>query len=226
MSKLLLIEDDSGISTPLSFYLTNAGYTVIICEHGDRAEEVFVQEKPSIVILDINLPGKTGIDICRDIRKRSATPIIMLSARESEEDKVTLLELGADDYVSKPFSSRELVARIAAVMKRVQSKKDPTNKSKEMEFWKIHIDTKSMIALISGNEITLTKTEFLLLEYFIKNAKGIIKRESLMKDIIGYDNYIYDRTIDTHVKNLRKKLEWAIDIETVRGVWYRVNPIN
>ncbi len=225
MSKLLLIEDDSGISTPLSLYLQNAGYEVILCERWDTAEDVFQREKPAIIILDINLPGKTGIEICRDIRAKSSTPIIMLSARESEEDKVALLELGADDYVSKPFSSRELVARIAAVMKRAQAKKETKN-TKEIEFWKLWIDTKNMIVMTSGVEVILTKTEFSLLEYFIKNAKGIIKRESLMKDIIGYDNYIYDRTIDTHVKNLRKKLEWSIDIETVRGVWYRVNPIN
>ena len=134
MSKLLLIEDDSGIHTPLSLYLQNAGYDVVVCERGDEAEDVFQREKPAIIILDINLPGKTGIDICRDIRSKSTTPIIMLSARESEEDKVTLLELGADDYVSKPFSSRELVARIAAVMKRAQTKKENTGKNKELEF--------------------------------------------------------------------------------------------
>lgn len=225
MPKLLLIEDDSGISIPLSLYLENAGYEVSICADGLEAESTYQREKPAIIILDINLPGKTGIEICRNIRAKSSTPIIMLSARESEEDKVMLLELGADDYVSKPFSSRELVARIAAVMKRAQNKKD-TTKNKELEFGKITIDTKNMIALMSGNELTLTKTEFSLLEYFIKNAKGIIKRESLMKDIIGYDNYIYDRTIDTHVKNLRKKLEWAINIETVRGIWYRISRIN
>jgi len=226
MSKLLLVEDDSGISTPLSLYLQSAGYEVIVCADGSMAEEVFHREKPVIVILDINLPWKTGIEICSDLRKKSDTPIIMLSARESEEDKVALLELGADDYVSKPFSSRELVARVAAVMKRAKWKKEIRANTKEIEFGRISIDTKNMLALVSGTEITLTKTEFSLLEYFVKNAKWVIKRDALMKDIIGYDNYIYDRTIDTHVKNLRKKLEWAIDIETVRGVWYRVNPID
>lgn len=226
MSKLLLVEDDSGISTPLSLYLQSAGYEVIVCADGSMAEEVFHREKPVIVILDINLPWKTGIEICSDLRKKSDTPIIMLSARESEEDKVALLELGADDYVSKPFSSRELVARVAAVMKRAKWKKEIRANTKEIEFGRISIDTKNMLALVSGSEITLTKTEFSLLEYFVKNAKWVIKRDALMKDIIGYDNYIYDRTIDTHVKNLRKKLEWAIDIETVRGVWYRVNPID
>lgn len=224
MQKLLLIEDDSGIHTPLSLYLENAGYEVVLCTRWDTAEDVFQKEKPAIVILDINLPGKTGIEICRDLREKSDTPIIMLSARESEEDKVTLLEIGADDYVSKPFSSRELVARIAAVLKRAKLKKEVKN-TKEIEFGKISIDTKNMRCLSSGMEIILTKTEFSLLEYFIKNAKNIIKRESLMRDIIWYENYVYDRTIDTHVKNLRKKLEWSINIETVRWVWYRVNSL-
>jgi two-component system, OmpR family, response regulator RegX3 len=225
MSKLLLVEDDSGISTPLSLYLENAWYEVILCRDWGSAEEVWAAEKPAIVILDINLPGKTGIEICRDIRTKSDTPIIMLSARESEEDKVTLLELGADDYVAKPFSSRELVARIAAVMKRAKGKKDTKSNNREIEFGKIKIDTKNMTVSVSDVEVILTKTEFSLLEYFVKNAKWVIKRDSLMKDIIGYDNYIYDRTIDTHVKNIRKKLDWAIEIETVRGVGYRVNSL-
>lgn len=226
MQKLLLIEDDTGISTPLSLYLQSAEYDVTICSDGLLAEDIFVEEKPHIIILDINLPWKSGIEICQDIRKRSDVPIIMLSARESEEDKVRLLELWADDYVSKPFSSRELVARIAAVMKRAKWKKESRASTKELEFWKVHIDTKNMIVSVDGTDVILTKTEFSLLEYCIKNAKWVIKRDSLMKDIIGYDNYIYDRTIDTHVKNLRKKLEWAIEIETVRWVGYRINPIN
>lgn len=224
--KLLLVEDDRGISTPLSLYLKNSGYEVILCENGLDVEWVLAEEKPEIIILDINLPGKTGVEICRDIRAKSNIPIVMLSARESEEDKVTLLELGADDYVSKPFSSRELIARISAVLKRAKWKREWKTTNKEIEFWKIALDLRNMTIQISGDDIPLTKTEFALLEYFIKNCRGVIKRESVMKDIIGYENYIYDRTIDTHVKNLRKKLEWAIDIETVRGVWYRISPIN
>jgi two-component system response regulator VicR len=226
MTKILLIEDDSWIHVPLSLYLQNAWYEVIVCNNGNDADDLYNKEKPSIIILDINLPWKNGIEICRDLRKKTNTPIIVLSARESEEDKVTLLDLGADDYVSKPFSSRELVARISAINKRTQWKKEGVNKNKEIDYWRIHIDTKNMIVQSWEMEVTLTKTEFSLLEYFVRNSKSIIKRDSLMKDIIGYDNYIYDRTIDTHVKNLRKKLEWSIDIETVRGIWYRVNQIN
>ncbi|MBP9812169.1 response regulator transcription factor [Candidatus Gracilibacteria bacterium] len=218
---LLLIEDDSGIITPLTAYLKQAGHTVSVCTNGLKALESFSEEKPQLVILDINLPGKNGIEICREIRTSSKVPIIILSARESEDDKVQLLELGADDYVAKPFSPRELVARITAVAKRAEEKKDAKN-TKTLTLGTVEIDSKNHIALLSGEEIKLTKTEFAILEYLLKNSKGVIKRDSLMKDIIGYDNYLYDRTIDTHIKNLRKKLEGAIEIETIRGVGYRV----
>lgn len=218
---LLLIEDDSGIITPLSAYLKQAWHTVSVCTNGLKALESFSEEKPQLVILDINLPGKNGIEICREIRTSSKVPIIILSARESEDDKVQLLELGADDYVAKPFSPRELVARITAVAKRAEERKDAKN-TKTLTLGTVEIDSKNHIALLSGEEIKLTKTEFAILEYLLKNSKWVIKRDSLMKDIIGYDNYLYDRTIDTHIKNLRKKLEGAIEIETIRGVGYRV----
>lgn len=218
---LLLIEDDSGIITPLTAYLKQAWHTVSSCTNGLKALESFTDEKPNLVILDINLPGKNGVEICREIRANSKVPIIILSARESEDDKVQLLELGADDYVAKPFSPRELVARITAVAKRAEEKKETKN-GKTLSLGTVEIDSKNHIALLSGEEIKLTKTEFAILEYLLKNAKWVIKRESLMKDIIGYENYLYDRTIDTHIKNLRKKLEGAIEIETIRGVGYRV----
>jgi DNA-binding response OmpR family regulator len=221
MPKVLLIEDDTGINTPLSLYIEQSGYEILVCTDGDAAFLSFTQFKPQIIILDINLPGKNGIEICREIRAISDTPIIILSARESENDKVTLLELGADDYVAKPFSPRELMARIAAILKRTEQKK--RNKGKSSSFWNIEIDAKNFVATKNGEDLNLTKTEFAILEYFIKNAKWVIKRESLMKDIMGYDNYLYDRTIDTHVKNLRKKLGESIEIETIRWIGYRIN---
>lgn len=206
-------------------YLEQSSFSVIICHDGSEAIDVFRQEKPTVVILDINLPGKNGVEICREIRTTSNTPIIVLSARESEDDKVTLLELGADDYVSKPFSSRELVARIQAVIKRSEAKKENKGSSKNITLGNISIDTKAHIATLWGEELKLTKTEFSLLEYFVKNNKWVIKREALMKDIIGYDQYVYDRTIDTHIKNLRKKIGASLEIETIRGVWYRVHEL-
>ena len=133
-----------------------------------------------------------------------------------------LLELWADDYVSKPFSPRELMARIAVIIKRIESKKK-TKTSKIITLGNISIDSKNFVASIWETELRLTKTEFSILEYFAKNTENVIKRESLMKDIIGYDNYLYDRTIDTHVKNLRKKLGENIEIETIRGIGYRIH---
>ncbi len=221
MQKILLIEDDSGIITPLSLYIEQSGYTIVVCQNGNTALDLFTKEKPVLVILDINLPGKNGIEICKDIRAISETPIIILSARESEDDKVMLLGLGADDYVSKPFSPRELMARIATIIKRIESrKKIKTNKV--LKLGNITIDVKNFRVEVASNEVKLTKTEFAILEYFAKNTDSVIKRESLMKDIIGYDNYIYDRTIDTHVKNLRKKIGESVEIETIRGIGYRI----
>jgi DNA-binding response OmpR family regulator len=205
MQKILLVEDDTGIITPLSLYIEQSGYGIVVCQNGNEAIELFSSEKPNIVILDINLPGKNGIEICKEIRNISEVPIIILSARESEDDKVMLLELGADDYVSKPFSPRELMARIATILKRIETrKKIKTNKI--LTLGNILIDSKNFTVAINNESIRLTKTEFAILEYFAKNTDTVIKRESLMRDIIGYDNYVYDRTIDTHVKNLRKKI--------------------
>jgi DNA-binding response OmpR family regulator len=222
MPKILLIEDDAGIITPLSLYIEQSGYSIIICQNGNDALGLFTKEKPALVILDINLPGKNGIEICEEIRWISETPIIVLSARESEDDKVMLLGLGADDYVSKPFSPRELMARIATILKRIESRKK-IKSNKILTLGNISIDVKNFTAEINWELIRLTKTEFAILEYFAKNTDNVIKRESLMKDIIGYDNYIYDRTIDTHVKNLRKKIGDSVEIETIRGIGYRIH---
>jgi DNA-binding response OmpR family regulator len=145
MQKILLIEDDIGISTPLSLYIEQSGYEVILCRDGNQAVQVFQESKPTLIILDINLPGKNGVEICREIRTFAQIPIIVLSARESEDDKVALLELGADDYVAKPFSPRELIARIAAVSKRAEEKKDEkkdTKGNKMLVLRDIEIDTK------------------------------------------------------------------------------------
>jgi DNA-binding response OmpR family regulator len=222
MSKILLIEDDDGIITPLSLYIEQSGYEISLCKTGTDALDRYTETRPTLVILDINLPGKSGVEVCRDIRSMSDVPIIILSARESEDDKVTLLELGADDYVSKPFSPRELIARISAVIKRSEARKK-SKPTKLIEFGGIAIDNKNFTVTKWGVEVKFTKTEFAILEYLVKNASGVIKRDSLMRDIIGYDNYLYDRTIDTHVKNIRKKLDGSMEIETVRGVGYRVS---
>lgn len=225
MNKILLIEDDAGIVLPLSLYIKNWNYELITCSDWAEAIKNFSETKPDLILLDINLPNKNGIEICREIREKSATPIIVISARDSEDDKLELFSLGVDDYVAKPFSMRELMARISAVLKRVEIQKKPRS-SKTLTFGALELNIKDHIAIFDGNEIILTKTEFAILEYCIKNVHSTIKREAIMKDVMGYDNYIHDRTIDTHIKNIRKKIGEKINIETVRWIGYRFEIIS
>jgi DNA-binding response OmpR family regulator len=219
MKKLLLIEDDRGISESLSLYLQQSEYSVCICADGDQAMSSFSECKPSLVILDLNLPGKNGFEICKEIRDITNTPIIILSARSGEEDKILGLELGADDYVSKPFSPRELLARIQSVLKRVSAVTEHT--TDKLLFKTLSLDLENFQLFQDGSELKVTKTEFSLLKYLIDHHGTVVQREAIMKDIFGYDNYMYDRTIDTHMKNLRKKIGEDM-IETVRGVGYRL----
>lgn len=197
-----------------------------IARDGEEAMRVFKDSGADfdLIILDLNLPKKDGFSVCSEIRRTSSVPIIILSARDGEDDKVRALELGADDYISKPFSPRELIARIGAILKRlgkqtVTDKKDPI-----LSFETITLDIGEYILKISDDAIKVTKTEFLILAYLIEHRDHIVERETLMKEIIGYDHYLYDRTIDTHMKNLRKKIGDAATIETIRGVGYRLIP--
>ncbi len=222
MEKILLIEDDMWIAHPLSLYIENADYRVIHCNHWDRAIALFQAEKPDLIILDINLPGKNGFELCREIRSLAETPIIVLSARNSEEDKLTLFKDGADDYIPKPFSSPELIARISAVIKRSKKTSKPKNEQIINNFGTISINHDTFQVFVHWEEVSLTKTEFSILDYLIQNSQKTITRKSIMKDVMWYDNYIYDRTIDTHIKNIRKKLEDNIIINTVRWIGYTV----
>lgn len=221
MAKILIIEDDSWIYNPLNLYFTQSWFDVKICDNWTESIDVFTSYNPDIIILDINLPGKNGFIIAQEIRQLSNTPIIMLSARWKEEDKVAALDLWADDYVSKPFSPRELLARVNSVLKRYWVE---NNKNQEyLSFSDINMDLHNFTLYINDNEIKVTKTEFQLLKYLIENKDWVILREKIMKDIMWYDNYLYDRTIDTHIKNLRKKLWNSINIETIRWLWYKVS---
>ncbi len=218
MKNLLIIEDDTGILQSLTLYLEQSGFTVCGCEDGLQAVKKFTECVPNLVVLDLNLPGKSGFDICAEIREKSQVPIIILSARNAEEDKIRGLELWADDYVSKPFSPRELLARIQSVLKRINPVEHFTDK---LAYKNLLLDLENFILLKEGKELKVTKTEFALLKYLIDHHGIVVLRESIMKDIFGYDQYMYDRTIDTHMKNLRKKIGEEM-IETVRGVGYRL----
>ena len=223
--QILLIEDDPGIASPLFIYLTQTGFGLNIARDGEEAISLFEKSADvvDLIILDLNLPKKDGFSVCSNIRESSNVPIIVLSARDNEDDKVRALELGADDYISKPFSPRELVARVRTVLKRLAK---PTGKSKsetEFEFGNMKLNTVEYILIISGEPIKVTKTEFQILAYLIEHHDHVVERETLMKEIIGYEHYLYDRTIDTHMKNLRRKIGDSANIETVRGIGYRIS---
>lgn len=192
-----------------------------VARDGEEAMEIFKMPGShfDLLILDLNLPKKDGFSVCEEIRKESFIPIIVLSARNNEDDKVRALELGADDYISKPFSPRELIARIKAILKR-SKKLSPSEgggqDTSEVIFETLTLDLSQHSLRISGNFVKVTKTEFSILAYLIDHRDHVVERETLMKEIIGYDHYLYDRTIDTHMKNLRKKIGNAANIETVR----------
>jgi DNA-binding response OmpR family regulator len=221
MSKILIIEDDIWISNSLKLYLENSFFDVEIENSGSYAVEKILSWRYELIILDLNLPGKDGMAICKEVRKTSHIPIVMLTAKNSELDKVIWLEIGADDYVSKPFSPRELLARINTILRRTTQTQKDENTS--LKFEDIEIDIQKILVLKNGKEIPFTKNEFEILKKIVEENGNMVERETLMKEIIWYDNYAFDRTIDTHIKNIRKKLENKDIILTIRWQWYRLN---
>ncbi len=222
MHNLLIIEDDIWISNSLKLYLENSSINVDLENSWLYWVEKILNWNYDLIILDLNLPWKDWVTICREVREKSNIPIIMLTAKNSELDKIMWLENGADDYVSKPFSPRELLARINTILRRTnQNSKEESNNI--LKFQDIEIDTEKIIVLKKSKEIPFTKNEFEILKKIILEDGKMVERETLMKDIIGYDNYAFDRTIDTHIKNIRKKLENKDIILTIRWLWYRLN---
>lgn len=222
MHTILIIEDDSGISKSLKLYLENSSYSVFLYDKGEKAKYFFQKTNPNLVILDINLPEKSGIEVCKEIREISNTPIIMLTARNSEKDKVAWFESGADDYIAKPFSPRELLMRIQSILRRSNSEKAIENPN-IIRHKNIEIDTEKLSLKVNEKEVSITKNEFDILKKILEENGKIVSRETLMKDIIGYSDYLFDRTIDTHIKNIRKKIGDKDMILTIRGEWYRLN---
>ena len=222
----LVVEDDKAVSQLIRLYLAQAGFRVLAAEDGLVGLDMALAESPDIILLDLNLPGMDGIDVCRNVRKESPVPIIMVTARVEEDDRLTGLDLGADDYVSKPFSPRELVARVNAVLRRtsraIEKREETGNR---VDAGDVVIDLERRSATVLGDEIELTPTEFRLLAYFIEGRGRTVSREQIIENVFGYDFSGYDRTVDTHVSNLRKKLEIANPdkqhLKTMYGVGYR-----
>lgn len=220
MLKILIIEDDIAIWESLKLYLSNSNFEVLLYTTWVDANNFIDSQAPDILILDINLPWKNGINICKDLREKSDIPVIMLTARNSELDKVTWLEIWADDYIAKPFSPRELLARINSIVRRIDG--NAPSPHIIQSGW-VTLDLDKSVVIFNDVETALTSHEYWLLKKILEWKWNLITRESLMKEVMGYDNYIMDRTLDTHIKNLRRKIWDSKKILTVRWIWYRLN---
>ena len=225
--KILIVEDDPDIAEMISYNLGKEGYSIVLTDNGEDAVARAQKEHPAIIILDLMLPGMDGMEVCRTLKQADETrhmPIIMLSARSQETDKVVGLELGADDYVTKPFSPRELIARIRAVLRRGSTHNigGTVDTGQVVRSGEVEIDSLRHRVTVSGTEVALTSTEFKLLEFLAQRPGKAITRQQILDSVFGYSSDVYDRTVDTHIKTLRKKLGQAKGcIETVRGVGYR-----
>ncbi|HCI81676.1 MAG TPA: DNA-binding response regulator [Ktedonobacter sp.] len=225
--KILVIEDEEGIIHLLNLYLKDAGYTVVIARDGADGLAMHAREHPDLVILDIMLPAIDGFEVCRRIRAWSKTPILMLTARSSEDDRITGLDLGADDYLLKPFSPRELVSRVRAILRRTGSPEQTTSgqipsasKEKEMlRFPGLTIDLAARRVEVNGTEVALTPTEFDMLALLAKSPDRVFTREVLMNKVWGYDYLGDGHTIDVHMSALRKKIEQETDQRYIKTVW-------
>ncbi len=221
-NKILVVEDEAKIARTLSLYLEQAGFTVTISPTGTDALPSFRREHPDLIILDLGLPGMDGLDVARAIRHEGNTPIIMLTARSEEADKLIGLELGADDYVTKPFSPREVVARVRTVLRRAQP---PPLQLEVITVGDVSLDPARRTVQVSDHAVELTPSEFELLFAFARHPGQVFTRLQLLDLTQGEAYAGYERTIDQHIKNLRKKVEPDPSnpryIQTVHGVGYR-----
>ncbi len=221
-NKVLVVDDEEKIVRIVKAYLEREGYTVVAAYDGKAALAMARTEAPDLVLLDLMLPEMSGWDVCRTLRSESNVPIIMLTARDEDTDKVVGLELGADDYVTKPFNPRELVARVRAVLRRTES---PPEK-RRLVFGDLTVDLDRHEVRHAGRPVELTPTEFELLRVLAEAPGRVYSRMQLLDRVQGYAYEGYERTIDSHIKNLRKKLEPDPDkpryILTVRGVGYKL----
>ncbi len=224
MTRVLLVEDEESFSDPLSYLLEQEGFDVAVAGTGPQALEEFDRGGADIVLLDLMLPGLSGTEVCRQLRQRSSVPVIMLTARDSEIDKVVGLELGADDYVTKPYSPRELVARIRAVLRR-QGGEAAEVSTPTLAAGPVRMDVERHVVTVDGTGVQLPLKEFELLELLLRNAGRVLTRGQLIDRVWGSD-YVGDtKTLDVHVKRLRAKLEEdpgnPVHLLTVRGLGYK-----
>jgi two-component system response regulator RegX3 len=225
MPRLLLVEDEENLGEALAYQLEREGFQVDRITDGARAIEHFNVKGADLVLLDLMLPTVSGEEVCREIRRSSNVPIIMLTARDTDVDKIVGLELGADDYVTKPFNTRELVARIRAVLRRAG---EPRDGRSVLEGGGVRLDADRFEAVVRGEEIHLPRKEFELLELLMENAGRVLTREMLIDQIWGADYFGDTRTLDVHIKRLRSKIETdphdPKHLITIRGLGYKFTP--
>ncbi len=230
VQKILVIEDEEGIIHLLNLYLRDAGYGVVVARDGADGLALHARERPDLVILDIMLPALDGFEVCRRIRAWSKTPILMLTARGDENDRIQGLELGADDYLVKPFSPRELVSRVRAILRRVNSSQEignalpgsagkPVADKSTLAFPGLSVDIPSRRVEVRGIEVMVTPTEFDILALLAQAPGRVFTREVLMNKIWGYDYYGDGHIIDVHISALRKKIEVSSDYRYIKTVW-------
>jgi DNA-binding response OmpR family regulator len=220
-TKILLVDDDPNIRQLVSLYLTREGFEVQEAQRGDEALKHFKAAAPNLILLDIMLPGIDGWQVCREVRKVSNIPIIMLTAKDETFDKVLGLELGADDYLSKPFEPKELVARIKAVIRRYQTAEAP---DKELVFPGLSINKSHYTVSYMGRPVEMPPKELELLYFLASHPGAVFTREQLLEQVWGYDFFGDSRTVDVHIKRLREKLdgtEMGWNLKTVWGVGYK-----
>ena len=224
-NKILVVDDDLNICELLKLYLENDGYVVYTANDGKEAVDVFKNKTPDLVLLDIMLPKMDGWQVCREIRKTSSAPIIMLTAKGETFDKVLGLELGADDYVVKPFDTKEVMARVKAVLRRTKGDSEATeDKKKTVIYDNLEINIQNYEMKVKGVPVDTPPKELELIYHFASNPNRVYTRDQLLDEVWGFDYYGDSRTVDVHVKRLREKLEGVSDkwcLKTVWGVGYK-----
>lgn len=226
MTRILIVEDEASFSEALAFLLTKEGFETAIAKDGRQAINMFNADGADLILLDLMIPEVSGVEVCRTIRTQSQVPIIMLTAKDAEIDKVVGLELGADDYVTKPYSSRELIARIKAVLRRGQGE-DGSNQDQDLlEVGPIRLNIGKHQVFVSGNPVALPLKEFELLEFLMRNSGRVLTRSQLIDRVWGGDYYGDTKTLDVHIKRLRAKVESdpanPVLIQTIRGLGYKL----
>ncbi len=223
MTRILIVEDESSLSEPLAYLLEREGYETTIADDGLKAVAEFERNGADLVLLDLMLPGLSGTEVCREIRTRSNVPIIMLTAKDSEVDIVVGLELGADDYVTKPYSTRELLARIRAVLRR--RVEDDDDDTQVLEAGTVRMDIERHAVSVDGKDIAMPLKEFELLELLLRNSGRVLTRGQLIDRVWGADYFGDTKTLDVHIKRIRSKIEKTPSeptmLVTVRGLGYR-----